>query len=57
MEGKRVLLPSAPGWSRARAVSSFGEFERRRMDGLVVGWLLFAAALGIGILVGWAIWG
>jgi ATP-dependent Clp protease ATP-binding subunit ClpC len=24
---------------------------------LVTGWLLFAAALGIGILVGWAIWG
>ena len=24
---------------------------------LVIGWLLFAAALGIGVLVGWAIWG
>jgi ATP-dependent Clp protease ATP-binding subunit ClpC len=23
----------------------------------VVGWLLFAAALGVGVLVGWAIWG
>ena len=24
---------------------------------LVVGWLLFAVALGIGVLIGWAIWG
>jgi ATP-dependent Clp protease ATP-binding subunit ClpC len=24
---------------------------------LVLGWLLFAAALGIGILIGWGIWG
>jgi ATP-dependent Clp protease ATP-binding subunit ClpA len=24
---------------------------------LVIGWLLFAAALGVGVLVGWAIWG
>jgi ATP-dependent Clp protease ATP-binding subunit ClpC len=24
---------------------------------LVIGWLLFAIALGVGVLVGWAIWG
>jgi hypothetical protein len=24
---------------------------------LLLGWLLFGAALGVGILVGWAIWG
>jgi ATP-dependent Clp protease ATP-binding subunit ClpC len=24
---------------------------------LIVGWLLFAVALGVGILIGWAIWG
>jgi hypothetical protein len=24
---------------------------------LLIGWLLFAAALGVGILIGWAIWG
>jgi len=24
---------------------------------LVVGWFLFAAALGVGIAIGWAIWG
>ena len=23
----------------------------------LVGWLLFAVALGIGLLIGWAIWG
>jgi ATP-dependent Clp protease ATP-binding subunit ClpA len=34
--------------------------RRRRLDvstAFVVGWLLFAASLGIGILIGWAIWG
>jgi ATP-dependent Clp protease ATP-binding subunit ClpC len=33
---------------------------RRRLgvsNALVLGWLLFALALGIGILIGWAIWG
>jgi ATP-dependent Clp protease ATP-binding subunit ClpC len=33
---------------------------RRRLSpttALVVGWLLFGAALGVGILIGWAIWG
>jgi hypothetical protein len=24
---------------------------------LLIGWALFGAALGIGILIGWAIWG
>jgi ATP-dependent Clp protease ATP-binding subunit ClpC len=42
--GRRALLyesdPRAPG----------------RLTTLAVGWLLFAVALGIGILVGWAIW-
>jgi hypothetical protein len=34
--------------------------SRRRLPPvalLVAGWLLFALALGAGILVGWAIWG
>ena len=35
--------------------------RRRRRRGpelwLAVGWALFAGALGIGILIGWAIWG
>jgi hypothetical protein len=24
---------------------------------LVTGWLLFGVALGVGVLIGWAIWG
>jgi hypothetical protein len=28
-----------------------------RPFGFVIGWLLFAVALGIGILLGWLIWG
>ena len=28
-----------------------------RASFLVIGWLLFAVALGLGVLVGWAIWG
>ena len=45
----------------------FGPMRRRMRYGpigaalapwlLVVGWLLFAGALGIGVLLGWAIWG
>jgi ATP-dependent Clp protease ATP-binding subunit ClpC len=30
---------------------------RRWVSLLVIGWLLFAVALGVGVLVGWAIWG
>jgi ATP-dependent Clp protease ATP-binding subunit ClpC len=31
--------------------------ERARLGGLLPGWLLFAVSLGIGVLIGWAIWG
>jgi ATP-dependent Clp protease ATP-binding subunit ClpC len=31
--------------------------HRGRASFLVIGWLLFAVALGLGVLVGWAIWG
>ena len=52
-----------------RPAHSFGSIPRRGagygpaatrtspVSSLVLGWLLFAVALGIGILVGWAIWG
>ena len=43
--------PSLPGWA------SSGFRARDAAIPFVVGWLLFAAALGVGILVGWAIWG
>jgi ATP-dependent Clp protease ATP-binding subunit ClpC len=31
--------------------------RRRALSLLVAGWLLFAVALGVGLLIGWAIWG
>jgi hypothetical protein len=43
-------VPVPPGGLRARRV-------RPRVPPLLEGWLLFGVALGIGVLVGWAIWG
>jgi ATP-dependent Clp protease ATP-binding subunit ClpA len=40
-------VPLPPGWIRARDVAIPFAF----------GWLLFGVALGVGVLVGWAIWG
>ena len=31
--------------------------RKKTLTFLAVGWLLFAVALGIGVLIGWAIWG
>jgi ATP-dependent Clp protease ATP-binding subunit ClpC len=31
--------------------------SKRALSLLVVGWVLFAVALGVGLLIGWAIWG
>jgi ATP-dependent Clp protease ATP-binding subunit ClpA len=31
--------------------------SRRALSLLVAGWMLFAVALGVGVLIGWAIWG
>jgi ATP-dependent Clp protease ATP-binding subunit ClpC len=31
--------------------------SKRALSLLVVGWVLFAVALGVGVLIGWAIWG
>jgi ATP-dependent Clp protease ATP-binding subunit ClpC len=51
-----IEMLSGPG---RRAVLAAPTRRRRRFpsEALLVGWLLFAAALGIGILIGWAIWG
>jgi ATP-dependent Clp protease ATP-binding subunit ClpC len=51
-----LLGPRAPGGTVPVSPprSKGKEFPYRP---LVVGWLLFAGALGIGILIGWAIWG
>jgi ATP-dependent Clp protease ATP-binding subunit ClpC len=40
-----------------RRLSTYGgQLEHHRLNPVLLGWLLFAAALGIGILIGWAIW-
>jgi ATP-dependent Clp protease ATP-binding subunit ClpC len=50
-----VSLEARPREARASAdVESRRRVEQRL---LLTGWLLFALALGVGILVGWAIWG
>ena len=45
--------------SMPRRVAAYGPASTQRSPALplVLGWLLFAVALGVGILVGWAIWG
>ncbi len=51
-----IGMLSGPGHTR---VSGTARRSRRTSPyaALLLGWALFAAALGIGILVGWAIWG
>jgi hypothetical protein len=45
--------------SMSRHVAGYGPATTRTSPvlQLVLGWLLFAVALGIGVMVGWAIWG
>ena len=47
--------PEAENLPRPRGMRNLWFLSRVEM--LVAGWLLFALALGAGILVGWAIWG
>jgi ATP-dependent Clp protease ATP-binding subunit ClpC len=47
-EGRPELVRLVLGGPRGRRVAAAS---------LLAGWLLFAAALGIGVLVGWLIWG
>src|SRR5205814_6064730 len=49
---RHVPLPSLPRRVFSRSGPRFGVGTA-----LVLGWLLFAVALGIGIAIGWAIWG
>ncbi|HJU37706.1 MAG TPA: hypothetical protein VJ716_09860 [Gaiellaceae bacterium] len=42
--------------SLARRRLRFGMWRRETVL-LLFGWLLFAVALGAGVLIGWAIWG
>ena len=60
--GGRVVTLGRPAFgfgSMSRGFAEYGPSARRRtpVAPMVLGWLLFAVALGIGILVGWAIWG
>jgi ATP-dependent Clp protease ATP-binding subunit ClpA len=40
-----------------RRVATYSEPHARATDMLLLGWLLFAVALGVGVLIGWLIWG
>ena len=60
--GRSVVHPVAAAWPRAESLPPDYSGARRPWFLappvlLVTGWLLFALALGTGILVGWAIWG
>jgi ATP-dependent Clp protease ATP-binding subunit ClpA len=50
-EPPRVIPNRRRGTTRRPPVVALGR------EFLVLGWLLFAGALGIGILIGWLIWG
>jgi ATP-dependent Clp protease ATP-binding subunit ClpC len=56
--GQRVEL-YGPSAARLPPMPQRTVRERRLgwTTALVVGWLLFAVALGVGVLIGWAIWG
>jgi len=51
IRGRRVHLRRMP-----RGFSSYGPSPRDARATLVLGWLLFASALAVGLVVGWAIW-
>jgi len=57
LSAKHVATPTAAARKRRRA-SAFpvGQFKWLASS-LLAGWLLFGVSLGIGILVGWLIWG
>lgn len=48
--------PPVP-WPRPRRRRRYAWSPERPSVLILVGWLLFAVALGIGILIGWLIWG
>jgi ATP-dependent Clp protease ATP-binding subunit ClpA len=56
---EQVATPLHRWRGMARRVSDYGPEATSftRLPILLVGWLLFGAALGIGILLGWLIWG
>jgi ATP-dependent Clp protease ATP-binding subunit ClpC len=56
-----IRMLSGPGVPPEGYTVAWQEGRRRKgrveLSWLVIGWLLFAVALGIGIAIGWAIWG
>ena len=61
-QGAIVGRPAGRPWPEAENVPSTARrsgrpWHRSALVLLVAGWLLFALALGAGILIGWAIWG
>jgi ATP-dependent Clp protease ATP-binding subunit ClpA len=51
-------LEARPNPSHGTMPSRSREYiERPVLPALLVGWVLFAVALGVGLLIGWAIWG
>jgi ATP-dependent Clp protease ATP-binding subunit ClpC len=56
--GERYSEPAFPAFARIRGMPRrVAEYAPHRPTGLLLlGWSLFAAAMGIGILIGWAIW-
>ncbi len=59
LSGRRAQPPPLRSRRMPRRVSSYDPEPVRPgpTPALVVGWALFGLALGIGILIGWAIWG
>jgi hypothetical protein len=55
-EHGRVLFPALPSLRTPRRVFDYGPTTGSHLA-LLLGWALFGVALGIGILIGWAIWG
>ncbi len=43
--------------SPQRRIAVFSDYPRRAVAPLIIGWLLFGAALGAGLALGWLIWG
>jgi hypothetical protein len=57
--GGRIPLAMPMSMSMPMSAPAFPPARTRRLPPvalLVTGWLLFAFALGVGVLVGWAIW-
>jgi ATP-dependent Clp protease ATP-binding subunit ClpC len=51
------MVPSEAVQLEPSARSRVWVDEPRRLGGLLPGWLLFGVSLGLGVLIGWAIWG